>query len=71
MTCKPVLTVSLGFSNYACIVVSRDVVLSETVWERMQNKSMLKQLSSHFNTKRENDVGPQFLRLHAPLHLWW
>ena len=49
-------------------MLSRDVVLTIKVWERVQKIAILKQLRTHFKAKREKGVGTPFPRVPAPLH---
>jgi len=47
---------------------TRHVVLTKTMWERIQKIAILKQLPTHFTAKREKGVGTLFPRVPAPLH---
>jgi len=48
----------------------RDVVQTKTMWERIQNIAILKQLPTHFKAKREKAAVTPFQRVPAPLHPW-
>ena len=51
----------------ACLL-SRDVVLTQNLWERIQRTAISKQLQRHFKAKREKGVGTPIPRVPAPLH---
>jgi len=48
--------------------ISRDVVLTKEVWERIQKIYILKKLKTNFKAKREKSVGKAFPRVPALLH---
>ena len=43
---------------------------NKNVWERIHKIAILKQLQTHFKTKREKCVGTPFPRVPTPLHHW-
>jgi len=51
--------------------ISRDVVLTKKVWERIQKIAILKQLPTHFKAKHEKDMRKPLPRLpphYIPVH---
>jgi len=43
---------------------------NKNVWQHIQKIAILKQLQTHFKTKREKGVGTSFPHVPAPLHPW-